>query len=115
MKGIFYQLKRAESTQQSFCPTQEQKSFYLQIDGAQEWLAALEIQGLDDNQLPEEEQYRLHEHFQQVLVSLPHPFQMLLRIAPMRHSTPIVQFTDDRTTHQKLLVRRVNLIIPALA
>ena len=84
MRRISYQTRRARSIQQNFCPIPEvdQKAFRLQVAGIQEWLAVLEVQGLGDSLRSEGERYRLNEHFLQILVSLPHPIQILLRILP---------------------------------
>ncbi len=85
MKRNASQVKRAGSVQQTFCPILEveHEAITLKTAGALEWLAVLEVEGLNYSLRSEEEQYRLNEQFQQLLVALPHPLQILLRIVPI--------------------------------
>src|SRR5437667_5101692 len=89
------QKQRIGSVQHTFCPLQYIKQEALCLQGAtgREWLAILEVQGINYRLRDEDEQYQLNEQFQQILVALTHPLQILLRIVPMDVERYLAFFT----------------------
>ena len=89
--------RKIGSVQQTFCPIQsiEHEAMCLASATGREWLAVLEVQGINARLRDEEEQYQLNEQFQQILVSLTHPLQILLRIVPMDIERYLSFFTPD--------------------
>jgi hypothetical protein len=73
------------SVQHTFCPIQEVKdeAMCLSVGGTREWLAVLEVGGLNAHLRSEEEQYQINEQFQQCLIALAHPLQILMRVTPV--------------------------------
>lgn len=134
---------RIGSVQQTFCPIESIKHEAMCLQGAtgREWLAILEVQGINYRLRDEEEQYQLNEQFQQVLVALTHPLQILLRIVPMDVERYLTFFTPEASpdtdecwpgkwrelasshtqfmrqlvTRRSLLEHRFYLVVPALA
>jgi hypothetical protein len=92
------QAKRVGSVQQTFCPILEvsHEAMMLKTTFGQEWLAVLEVEGLTYDLRSEEEQYRLNEQFQQLLVALPHPLQILMRVVPIDIGRYLSSFTHER-------------------
>jgi hypothetical protein len=76
---------RTGSVQHTFCPIQEVKdeALCLKMGGTREWLAVLEVGGINARLRSEEEQYQINEQFQQLLVALAHPLQILMRVTPI--------------------------------
>jgi hypothetical protein len=76
---------RIGSVQRTFCPIQEVKEDTLALDvgGTREWLAVLEVGGRGAPLCSEEEQYQINEQFQQCLIALAHPLQILIRVTPV--------------------------------
>ena len=144
MKRDTDKAKRVGSVQQTFCPIVEveHEEITLQTAGALEWLTVLQVEGLNYSLRSEEEQYRLNEQFQQCLIALPHPLQILLRVVPidlerylssfaltheagaladpdplketwMQLATSHVSFMKKRAAQSPLLERRFYLVIAA--
>src|SRR5579859_3415370 len=88
---------RIGSVQQTFCPIESIKHEAICLRGAtgREWVGILEVQGINYRLRDEEEQYQLNEQFQQILVTLSHPLQILLRIVPMDVERYLSFFTSD--------------------
>src|SRR5216110_1952637 len=87
--------RRTGSVQQTFCPIVEveHEAMTLKRAGSQEWLAVLEVEGLNAHLRSAEEQYQLNEQFQHLLVALPHPLQILIRVGPIDLERYLSSFT----------------------
>ncbi len=139
------QKQRIGSVQHTFCPIEhiEHEAMCLRGEIGREWVAILEVQGMNYRLRDEEEQYRINEQFQQILVSLTHPSQILLRIVPMDVERYLSFFTSDTSpdtgrhprwpgiwrelasshthfmramvTHRTLLEHHFYVIVPALS